>query len=32
VALPALLKAIQDNGYKVVHLRWEDTAAAQVER
>ena len=22
-ALPALLKAIQDNGYKVVHLRWE---------
>ncbi|KQZ28252.1 hypothetical protein ASD58_12540 [Duganella sp. Root1480D1] len=22
-ALPALLKAIRDNGYKVVHLRWE---------
>jgi peptidoglycan/xylan/chitin deacetylase (PgdA/CDA1 family) len=22
-ALPALLKAIHDNGYKVVHLRWE---------
>jgi len=23
-ALPALLKAIKDNGYKVVHLRWEE--------
>ncbi|UGQ48790.1 polysaccharide deacetylase family protein [Massilia endophytica] len=23
-ALPALLKAIQENGYKVVHLSWED--------
>jgi len=23
-ALPSLLKAIKDNGYKVVHLRWED--------
>jgi len=26
-ALPALLKAIKDKGYKVVHLRWEDAAA-----
>jgi peptidoglycan-N-acetylglucosamine deacetylase len=25
-ALPALLKAIRDNGYKVVSLRWEDAA------
>ncbi|WP_426342618.1 polysaccharide deacetylase family protein [Pseudoduganella sp. S-14] len=25
-ALPALLKAIRDNGYKVVSLRWEDGA------
>jgi peptidoglycan/xylan/chitin deacetylase (PgdA/CDA1 family) len=25
-ALPALLKAIRDNGYKVVSLRWEDSA------
>jgi peptidoglycan-N-acetylglucosamine deacetylase len=23
-ALPVLLKVIRDNGYKVVHLRWED--------
>jgi len=22
-ALPELLQAIRDNGYKVVHLRWE---------
>ena len=27
-ALPALLKAIKDKGYKVVHLRWEEPAAA----
>jgi len=26
-ALPALLKAIKDNGYKVVHLRWKDAEA-----
>jgi peptidoglycan/xylan/chitin deacetylase (PgdA/CDA1 family) len=26
-ALPALLKAIKDKGYKVVHLRWEDHKA-----
>jgi peptidoglycan-N-acetylglucosamine deacetylase len=26
-ALPALLKAIKEQGYKVVHLRWEDSAA-----
>ncbi|WP_426323207.1 polysaccharide deacetylase family protein [Pseudoduganella sp. R-43] len=25
-ALPAMLKAIRDNGYKVVSLRWEDSA------
>ena len=25
-ALPLLLKAIRENGYKVVHLRWEDVA------
>jgi hypothetical protein len=22
-ALPAMLKALKDNGYKVVHVRWE---------
>lgn len=27
-ALPDLLKAIKDNGYKVVHLRWEDASLA----
>lgn len=27
-ALPALLKAIRDNGYRVVHLRWEGAGAA----
>lgn len=27
-ALPALLRTIKDKGYKVVHLRWEDTAVA----
>jgi sialate O-acetylesterase len=26
-ALPALLKAIRDNGYRVVHLRWEGASA-----
>lgn len=26
-ALPALLKAIKEKGYKVVHLRWEDAGA-----
>lgn len=25
-ALPAMLKAIRDKGYKVVHVRWQDTS------
>jgi peptidoglycan/xylan/chitin deacetylase (PgdA/CDA1 family) len=29
-ALPALLKAIKENGYKVVHLRWEEEEDAVV--
>jgi hypothetical protein len=23
VALPAMLRALRDNGYKVVHVRWD---------
>jgi peptidoglycan/xylan/chitin deacetylase (PgdA/CDA1 family) len=30
-ALPVLLKAIKDKGYKVVHLRWEEAAAAPLQ-
>lgn len=30
-ALPALLKAIKDKGYKVVHLRWEDAVATPAQ-